>query len=251
MAFQLIFRMTLSCVSKYLQFGRQIIIKVLKQDPVAKIAMPSLEKLEEYRTLIATHHPVIQDVWGTMDGLKIKIEEAPDEITQSRFYSGWKHAHFVTSVLCFAPDGTIPACFYNVPGCSHDSTVADWGGLYSKLERVYDQTGLKCVIDSAFCTTNSNFLIKSSQDYLTASPTAHTMEEQLLDIAIKREATSMRQAAEWGVRAVQSLFLRLKDTLVYEERGERRRILTCLLLLYNLHARKVGMNQIRAVYLDG
>ena len=70
---------------------------------------------------------------------------------------------------------------------------------------------------------------------------AHTTEENLLDIAIKREVTSMQQAAEWG----------LKDSLVYEEKGERRRILTCLSLLFNLCARKVGINQIKAVYLNG
>ena len=46
-----------------------------------------------------------------MDGLKVSIEEAPDEIVQSRFYNGWKSDHFVTGVLGFAPDGTIPVVF--------------------------------------------------------------------------------------------------------------------------------------------
>ena len=51
-------------------------------------------------------------------------------------------------VGCF-PDGTITIAFYNVPGCCHDSTVADWGDLYLKLEKVYEDRGLKFVIDSA------------------------------------------------------------------------------------------------------
>jgi hypothetical protein len=46
--------------------------------------------------------PCPPDVWGTMDGLKVKIDEAPDEITQSHFYNGWKHSQFVTAILCFA-----------------------------------------------------------------------------------------------------------------------------------------------------
>ena len=225
-------------------------IKVLKQDPLAKIAIPSHEKLEEYRALIERRHPALPDVWGTMDGLKVKIDEAPDEITQSRFYNGWKHSHFVTAILCFAPDGSIPACYYNVPGCAHDSTVADWGKLCDKLEQVFNETGLKFVIDSAFCTINIPFLIKSSQDDLTAGDEMLTLDDQLADIAKRREATSMRQSAEWGMRAVQSSFLRNKDTSPYEEYGERKRIMTSLLLLFNLRAHLVGINQIRTVYIS-
>ena len=109
--------------------------------------------------------------------------------------------------------------------------------------------GLKFVIDSAFSTANINFLIKSSQDYLTADDGLDTYEEQVDNIAVKRAATSMRQSAEWGVGAVQSSFPRLKDTMKYEEQGERRYIFTCLFLLYNLRARLVGINQIRNVYM--
>ena len=61
----------------------------------------------------------------------------------------------------------------------------------------------------------------------------------------KRQATSMRQAAEWGMRAIQSSFPRLKDTFVYEETGERRIVMKMLCLLYNLRARTVGINRRR------
>ena len=126
-----------------------------------------------------------------MDGLKVMIGEAPDGIVQSRFYNGWKSAHFVTSALCFAPDGTIAACFYNVLGCTHDSTVADWGRIYTKLEKIYEDTGLKFVIDSVFSSTNISYLIRLSQDNLTAGDNLHDVDDQLLDLQIKREATSI------------------------------------------------------------
>jgi hypothetical protein len=248
MVLQLIFGMTMTPLSKYLQFARRIVVKILKKDNLARIALPTNDKLEEYRQVIASRHPALQDVWGTMDGLKILIEEAPDGLVQSRFYNGWKSDHFITSVLCFAPDGTIPACFYNVPGCTHDSTVADWGRIYTKLETIYEETGLKFVIDSAFSSANIPYLIRSSQDYLTADDNLHDYAEQLMDLEIKRAATSMRQSAEWGMRGVQSSFPRLKDTLPYEEYGERRIILTSLFLLFNLRARLVGINQITSVY---
>ena len=173
-----------------------------------------------------------------MDGLKCRIEKARNNIVQSRFYNGWKSDHFVSAVLFIVPDGTIATGFYNVPGCCHDST-----------ERVYEETGLKLVIDSAFVSGIYDFLIKSLQDNLTAGDELLNVAEQVRNIAVKRAATSMRQSVEWGMRAIQSSFPRLKDTIVYEEYGERRIIFNCLLHLYNLRAQIVGVNQIANVYL--
>jgi hypothetical protein len=208
---------------------------------MAKIAMPTRAKLEEYRSMIAARHPTLRNVWGTKDGLKVRIESEADFFVQSMFYNGWKSDHFVSAVLCFAPDGTIPVAFFNVPRCTHDSTMADWGGLYDRLKQVYNETGLKFVIDSAFSSSTVDFLIKSFQDY--------DRDDVLESIAEKRAATSMRQSAEWRMRAVQASFPRLKDTLLYKEYGERHMILTCLYLLYNCRARLVGINQIASVYL--
>ena len=59
----------------------------------------------------------------------------------------------------------------------------------------------------------------------------------------------MQQSAEWGMRAIQSSFPRIQDRFVYEEFGERKIILKMMILLYNLRARKVGINQIKSVYM--
>lgn len=71
-----------------------------------------------------------------MDELKCHIHEATDKIEKSCFYFGWKSSHFLTEVLCLAADETIPAAFYNVPGCCQDSQVTDWGYHYKILETV-------------------------------------------------------------------------------------------------------------------
>jgi hypothetical protein len=152
-------------------------------------------------------------------------------------------------VLAFFPDGTIATGFFNVPGCCHDSTTADWGEVYTKLAIIHEETGLKFVIDSAFASGIYPFLIKSLQDDLTADEELSEIEDQLTNIAIKRAATSMRQFAEWRMRAVQSSFPRLKDTMIFEENGERRIIFSCMFHLYNLRAKLVGINQIASVYL--
>ena len=48
---------------------------------------------------------------------------------------------------------------------------------------------------------------------------------------------------------IQASFLQVKDRFIYEERGERRIVLKMFVLLYNLHVRMVGMNQIQNTYM--
>jgi hypothetical protein len=78
---------------------------------------------------------------------------------------------------------------------------------------------------------------------------APTRRERILDLQEKREATSAWQTAEWGMLALQASFSRLKDQFVNEERGERRIVLKMMVLLYNMWAWMVGINQIRNTYM--
>ncbi len=98
-------------VNKYLQFGRRILVKILKHNELSRIKMPSHNKLEEYRQMIHLRHPVLDNVWGSMDGLKVPIEQPSDSLVQTQFYNGWKCDNYVTAALCFVPDGTIPGAF--------------------------------------------------------------------------------------------------------------------------------------------
>ncbi len=244
---QLIFGMTCSNLCMYLRFGRRVIVEALKSDPLAKIAIPSNEEITSYKEAVGAIYPLLYDVWTTMDGLKLYLQQSGNTEIQACFYNGWTHGHYVTSVFVFCPDGTIPIAFFNVPGSVHDSQVVHWGKVYDKLGVVYDETGGKCMVDSEFGKVNKPYLFKSSQNYLVSTmPTRH---KQRLDLQRKRQATSMRQAAEWGMRAIQSLFPCLKDTFVYEETGERRIVMKMLCLLYNLRARTVGINQIKNVFM--
>lgn len=184
-----------------------------------------------------------------MDGLKCKIKKDLDDIVQSWLYNGWKSEHYISAVLFFVPDRTISTGFYNVPSCCHDSTMADWGDICHKLKRVYEETWLKFVIDSAFASGTYKFLIKSSQNDLTADKQQLDFEDQIASIAVKRAVTSMQQSAEWWMRAVQLSFPRLKDTMIYEEHEERRIICNCLFHLYNWRAWLMEINLIVNVYL--
>jgi len=130
----------------------------------------------------------------------------------------------------------------------HDSQAAHWGRVYDKLGAMYNDTGGKCTVDSAVRKVNPPFLIKLSQNYLVSAMATH--QEQRLDIQRKRQATSMRQAAEWGMRAIQSSFPRLKDTFLYEDMGEHRILMKMVCLLYNLCVPTVGIDQMKNVFMS-
>ncbi len=177
---------------------------MLKNDKYARITIPSPEKVDEYKQAISAKYPILDDVWVTMDGLKTPIQQVGTTKKQSYFYNGWKHGHFDISVFVFCPDGTIPIAFMNCPGATHDSTVSEWGDIYNKLERVFEEIGGICCVDLAFRMRNCPFIITSLQNNLIGN--GATLEEVRHDIARKRAATSMQQAAQWGMRGVQSSF---------------------------------------------
>ena len=242
MSLQLIFGMTYTPLSTYIRYGRRILIAILKQEDEAKIKLPSIVEVATYQGAIKSKYPMLEGVWCTMDGLKLRIQKASANNVQNRFYNGWTSGHYVSAVIVFCPDGTIPIVCFNVPGCAHDSTIAEWGDIYEKLESIYNTPVKgKCTVDSAFCRRQNPFLIKSSDsDPVTNNPN---------DIIVNKQATSMRQSAEWGMRGFQSSFPRLYDKIKYEENGERKKILSLCFLIYNLRARKVGINQIKNFYM--
>ena len=244
---QLVFGLTLTNLSVYLRFGIRLIVETFRDDPLASVSIPSAEKIETFKAAFAVRHPLLNDCWATMDGLKLYLQQSGNTDIQERYYNGWTHDHYVTSVFCFCPDGTIPIAFFNISGSVHDSQVAEFGEIYDKLEDVYLSTGAKCCVDLAFSNVSRDYLYKSCQDLLGSSAPTH--RERILDLQKKREATSAQQTAEWGMLVLQASFPRLKDRFVYEERGERRIVLKMMVLLYNMRARMVGINQILNTYM--
>jgi len=178
-----------------------------------------------------------------MDGLKIMLEKAGDLNTQNMFYNGWTHDHYISCLFLFSPDGLIRACYLNAPGSRHDSTNANYSDVYEKVDKIYEQTGAKVVVDTAFNSGEKASMIKSHQSNIDGQGRVRRASQ------LHRDATSLRQMSEWGMRGFQGSFPRLKDRMIYEERGERRIILTMVTLLYNFRASNLGMNQIRSSFM--
>jgi hypothetical protein len=125
---------------------------VLKNDPDATIRLPTEDKMQQYAQATASKHACLgaQNVWCTIDGLKLMLQQAPSSTIQEQFNNGWTHNHYVTSVFCFCPDGTILIATFNMTGSFHDSTVAEYGDVYAKLEEMFDKYGVNCTADLAF-----------------------------------------------------------------------------------------------------
>jgi hypothetical protein len=219
----MLFGITNSPLSLWLRFARRIITKVLLKEPTAKVKL-------------------LQGVWGAMDGLKIILESSGDAVKQNMYYNGWTHDTYVSNLFLFAPDGKIKACFINAPGCLHDSMLATWANLYTQLDELFDLYGGRIVVDSAFSRHKGRSLIKSYQSNYDQSGNRRQKH------ALNRQATSLRQMSEWGMRGLQASFPRLKDRLRYEESGERKIIIQMIVLLYNFRAAQVGQNQIKSVF---
>lgn len=241
---QTFFGLTGTPLSLWLHFGKRILLAVLKSKKDIAIKMPPNDMLHQYANIIKSHYPVLTNHYCVVDGLKLPIEQSGDVLMQSRFFNGWTHGHYVTNLFGFAPDGMIIFVVLNVPGTFHDSTMAEVFGVYKKLELVFDETGLIAIMDSAFAAGNYEFILKSSQNYnVTRSEDAQGMQ-------VMSAATSMRQAAEWGMRAMQSSFPRLTDKFPYEDgKGERLETLKLCSLLYNFRCKYVGLNQLRNTFV--
>jgi hypothetical protein len=248
-AISLAFGLTASPMYDWLRFSRRVLLYAIQQHPDAVVKPPTGAEIDRYIEAVAAQYPLLgaERVWGAMDGLKLPLQQSGNWLKQSQFYNGWKSNTFVNNVFCFAPDGKIRCATINCPGSWHDSTQADYG-VYDKLEAVYNQYGGKVVVDSAFGLQARSFLIKSAQQD-PARPGA-TAEEALQELRLNRQATSLRQLSEHGMRMIQGSFPRLKDNFQYEEFGERKIVLHLMVLLYNFQASKVGINQILNTFMS-
>jgi DDE superfamily endonuclease len=234
------FGFTGSHANVWLRFGRRGLLIVLQNDADARVEMPSVERVELLKAIVQARHNLLHDVYAFADGVKLFFESTADLDEQGMFYNGWQHSHFISNLFVFSADGRIISAVLNAPGSLHDSTLAEWGGIYDELAAMYNRTGGKCCVDSAFSTVNNRYLVKSSENYGLAANGIEMLRMQ--------QATSLRQAAEWGMGAIQGAFPRLKDRIHYEENGERGVFLSLVPLLYNYRLAKVGLNQIRNVY---
>ena len=237
----MIFGQTSTPMYKWLKFARRVLLVCLINDPDARITLPTEADVKKYQEAIGAKYPEVAEVWAAADGLKLCVEASGNYCTQNMFFNGYTHGHYINGIFVFSCDGKIIISLVNCPGTFHDSTMSDYG-IYRKMNEIYRRTGGKVVVDSEFKISRGagEYLIKSSQQ--------DPLDTRAL--VINRQATSVRQLSEWGMRMIDGQFPRMKDPLKYEENGERKVILRLLTLIYNFQTSQVGMNQILNLFME-
>jgi hypothetical protein len=109
--------------------------------------------------------------------------------------------------LFLAPSGTIVACTLHAPGSWHGIFISQNRNLYDKLDEIFNSTRGKCVIDAAFATVSCPYLMKSGEKCFR--------DCNLLVNWVKMQATSLHKTADWGVRALQGSYSRVKDRITF------------------------------------
>ena len=79
----------------WLKFGRKILLHVISRDIRAMSRLPSDEQVEYFCSDIEKKYPVLVDVWGAIDSLKLLIQEPTDDKKQNQLFNGWKYPHTI------------------------------------------------------------------------------------------------------------------------------------------------------------
>lgn len=108
--------------------------------------------------------------------------------------------------------------------------------------------GKYVVADTAFPrgARDVSFRIKAPLKHGTPLPADDAQRAAL--IRFNHQVTTYRQTAEWGMRALQGSFGRLRVPLSAEDVQGRGDLLEVCCRLHNVRALSVGINEIRTVY---
>jgi hypothetical protein len=159
---QLVLGLTYTNLFIHLRFGVHLFEKTFRDDLLVRVSIPSMEEIDSFKAAFAARHPLLIDCWATMDNLKLYLQQSRKGDIQERYYNGWMHDHYATSIFCICLDGRIPIAFFNIPGLVHDCQVAEFGNIDGKLEDILWLTGARCCIYLAFGKINREYLYKLS-----------------------------------------------------------------------------------------
>ena len=71
----------------WLRFGRRMLLKALKQHPMAEVKMPSPQKIAQLKSICHAKHDHLPHVYCFADGLKLMLEQAGEDDIQGMYYN--------------------------------------------------------------------------------------------------------------------------------------------------------------------
>ena len=238
----LIFGIIPTTANKIILWMLKEVCTKLKNNEFAKISFPDHAKMAEFAAMIQVREPMVDNVIGFVDGLSLPIQCSDDEYMQNAAYNGYSHDTCCNNVFAFLPAGKVIYCSHNYPGSWHDSTVAT-----DLINVVVEKIG-----HYAMCV-DQGFPRSGDLHGRFVGPMTQRMRRKLSPqiaqylLSLHEKYISLRQASEWGMRALQGTFSRLKSRLTSDDR-KRSKIILSIVLLHNFRTDFVGLNQIATVF---
>jgi hypothetical protein len=233
---QTMFGQTPAVICRELQRGRAALRSALQVDRDGRIEWPDAPTMQRFSDMVQRKRGELSHVFGFMDGVHFPILNPADVDEQNAYYNGREREVTITNVLVFTPDGCIASVRYNCPGSWHDSIVAL--PIYDVLNNIIlTPPPYRIIADSAFVATDRCVTCLTVTQAASATRAAQQMNAAVV---------SVRQAAEWGMHSLQSVFHRL--TLPFPcDVAYNQQVLDVAFRLFNFHARWDG-NQTRTVF---
>lgn len=238
----MLFGVSVSLCGETINDMLRLICHRLKDQTDAEIAFPGPAKKAEYAAMVHAREPSVHNCIGFIDGCSIATQCSDEPVAQSSHYNGYYHDTAVNNVFAFAPDGKIIYACINYPGSWHDTSVC------SDLINLC----VRKIGDYCFCV-DQGFPPSGALHGKFVGPInkkkKKKLDPRLRDLILSQcdVYTSLRQASEWGMRALQGTFIRLKSRLPSDNK-KRHNILLSVALLHNFRTVHVGLNQIAAVF---
>lgn len=238
----LIFGIIPSTANSIIVWMLKVVCKKLKNNEYAKVSFPDPEKMAEFASIIQLREPLVDNVIGFVDGLSLPVQCSDNECLQNAAYNGYSHDTCCNNVFAFSPEGKVIYSSFNYPGSWHDSIVAS-----DLINVVVENIG-----HYALCV-DQGFPRSGDLHGRFVGPMTRRMRRKLSPeiaeylIPLHEKYISLRQASEWGMRALQGTFSRLKSRLTSDGR-KRNKIILSIVLLHNFRTEFVGLNQIASVF---
>jgi len=198
-----IFGVTPTTISRVLDEMMHLFIDKFKKHPESRIQWPSDTQMKHFSKLVTKREPRVQRIISFMDGLSLDSECESEPDIQNSFYNSYTTDTCVNNVLIYGPDGKVFHCGLNFPGSWHDSNITSHFFSYIK-RKIGDY---RICVDQGFPRSGDAYDVfvgpmkKKKIDKL--SP---ILKDTMLELCAAY--VSLRQAAEWGMRALQGTFPR-------------------------------------------
>jgi hypothetical protein len=234
-------------VGVYLAKAEAALEKALAQLELAGVRWPTSEEQIAWGKLVEAKESTVKGRWGFIDGKNYRVQEPTDSDLQNAMYNGWLHAVLITGTFCFGADGCVVWGKTNYVGSWNDGETSR--AFQRKLLRADKNVpGHGVLSDSAFPVADE------LRGKIMTPPKEGDIEKAPVDVRARLQRlfngiTSMRQAAEWGMGAVEKPFRRLLMPLPYNPHIRQRRLMN-IYRLYNFRVRTTGISQIRNYFFS-